>query len=678
VSDVSDGKHCPETITRTYRATDLCENTAECTQRIINDDTIPPEITAPPDTLVQCFKDVPEPDISAVIASDICCSTPTVAWEGDDYDISEVCPLIITRTYSATDSCENKAWDIQLITVNDTTPPTITCPPAILVCPGRVPEPDISAVTATDNCDSVTVTWEGDVSDGNTCPETIIRTYRATDLCKNTAECTQIITVNDEDPPWITAPPDIQLPECNMPVVFGVPEYGDSCQGDSVPREYLSLVEEEIIKTWDPEICWETQTKCWTVYDFCANSARACQKVAVMLDTVPPQITFDEPVKEIEEGDSLPWDENPTVTDNCFVESQQAGPVTFTADPENYRNIYERCYTAVDSCFNLGEACQTIIELLAPPPYCTFRCWNWVADCLPEPNRHMSTLPACIRDDYFYDLFPGGVTIGIDGPSGYSILLTSPQAVEEFGCSYGISRVLTRDYVNPKRYELKGILAGEIMALRFNREYSCGGYFEGIGYPAMESCYGNYVIPDTTDPSNSVRRFAGLTVDQFLALADQTIGGNPDVLIPYGANIDHLWETAAWLNNRFSDCGGLVESGPSVSDVERRMHSTEENAEEVASKPLPEVFSIGLQPNPLHGSTNIALALPAAGNVSVEIFDVRGRQVRTLVDEARSAGYHDIVWYGRDASGAVVGSGVYFCRVKINGQSVALEKMIKL
>ena len=132
------------------------------------------------------------------------------------------------------------------------------------------------------------------------------------------------------------------------------------------------------------------------------------------------------------------------------------------------------------------------------------------------------------------------------------------------------------------------------------------------------------------------------------------------------------------MNTRFSDCGGLIEAGPSVADVERRVHSTEETTEEAASRPVPEVFSVGLQPNPLYGSTNIALALPAAGKVSVEIFDVQGRRVRTLVDEMRQAGFHDIVWNGRDAARSVVGSGVYFCRIRIDGQSAAMEKMIKL
>lgn len=49
----------------------------------------------------------------------------------------------------------------------------------------------------------------GDVSDENTCPETITRTYQIADLCGNEATCEQTITVNDEEPPVLTCPANL-------------------------------------------------------------------------------------------------------------------------------------------------------------------------------------------------------------------------------------------------------------------------------------------------------------------------------------------------------------------------------------------------------------------------------------------------------------------------------------
>jgi hypothetical protein len=107
--DESDGNTCPETITRTYRATDDCGNTAECTQTIVVDDTIPPVITCPSDVTVQCIEDVPDPNIGDVTASDNCDDDVTITWEGDESD-GNTCPEIITppiaqRMTAATAEC---------------------------------------------------------------------------------------------------------------------------------------------------------------------------------------------------------------------------------------------------------------------------------------------------------------------------------------------------------------------------------------------------------------------------------------------------------------------------------------------------------------------------------------------------------------------------------------------
>jgi hypothetical protein len=90
----------------------------------------------------------------------------------DDVSDGNTCPEVITRTYEAEDDCGNTAQCTQLITVDDTTDPQITCPDDVSVqCIGDVPAADINDVTASDNCGSVTVRHVDDVSDGNTCPE---------------------------------------------------------------------------------------------------------------------------------------------------------------------------------------------------------------------------------------------------------------------------------------------------------------------------------------------------------------------------------------------------------------------------------------------------------------------------------------------------------------------------
>ncbi len=111
-------------------------------------------------------------------------------------------------TWTATDAANNSATAVQTITVVDNQPPTISCPASITVsCASDVPAVDISSAAATDNC-SYVVTHVGDVITNQTCANrfTLTRTYRATDGAGNSAECLQVITVNDDQPPQLTDP----------------------------------------------------------------------------------------------------------------------------------------------------------------------------------------------------------------------------------------------------------------------------------------------------------------------------------------------------------------------------------------------------------------------------------------------------------------------------------------
>jgi hypothetical protein len=64
-------------------------------------------------------------------------------------------------------------------------------------------------------------------------------------------------------------------------------------------------------------------------------------------------------------------------------------------------------------------------------------------------------------------------------------------------------------------------------------------------------------------------------------------------------------------------------------------------------------------------SVDFALTLPESGNARLEIFDVRGRRVATLLNRELSAGPHDVAWTGTDDNGAQLASGVYYYRASV-------------
>jgi hypothetical protein len=86
--------------------------------------------------------------------------------------------------------------------------PTASNPALVIVeCIADVPATDPTVVTdEADNCSVPTVLFVSDVSDGNTCPEIITRTYSVTDACGNQILVTQTIFVDDTTDPTASNP----------------------------------------------------------------------------------------------------------------------------------------------------------------------------------------------------------------------------------------------------------------------------------------------------------------------------------------------------------------------------------------------------------------------------------------------------------------------------------------
>lgn len=76
-------------------------------------------------------------------------------------------------------------------------------------------------------------------------------------------------------------------------------------------------------------------------------------------------------------------------------------------------------------------------------------------------------------------------------------------------------------------------------------------------------------------------------------------------------------------------------------------------------------------PNPFNPATSVPYLVPSAGQVSLDILDLRGRVVRTLVSASRSAGDHVAHFDGRDGRGNVLASGSYMARLRVDGQETS-------
>jgi hypothetical protein len=81
-------------------------------------------------------------------------------------------------------------------------------------------------------------------------------------------------------------------------------------------------------------------------------------------------------------------------------------------------------------------------------------------------------------------------------------------------------------------------------------------------------------------------------------------------------------------------------------------------------------------PNPFSGATELRIGLPAAGEVTLEVYDVAGKRVAARATRL-AAGWQRMVFEGRDDAGRLLPSGVYFCRVSAAGGSATRKVVIQ-
>ncbi len=323
------------TTTITLTVTDINGLTATCTFDVILDDTTPPTITCPGNTTenvdANCNFTLPDYTGGATAADN--CGVPTVTQSPTVGTIISGSGTVQTVTLTATDANGNIASCTFDVTLQDATPPTVTCP-------GNTTEnvdascnftiPDYTGMaTIADNCDvNPTVTQApaaGTVISGHGTVQTI--TITAVDADGNSANCTFDVTLQDATPPTITCPGN-QTETANALCEFVLPDYtglattGDNCGVASVTQS--PAVGATIVGT---------TTITLTVTDINGLTA-TCTFDVVLDDTTPPTITCPGNTTENVDANcnfTLPdYTGGATAADNCGVPTVTQSPTVGT------------------------------------------------------------------------------------------------------------------------------------------------------------------------------------------------------------------------------------------------------------------------------------------------------------------------------------------------------------
>ena len=82
-------------------------------------------------------------------------------------------------------------------------------------------------------------------------------------------------------------------------------------------------------------------------------------------------------------------------------------------------------------------------------------------------------------------------------------------------------------------------------------------------------------------------------------------------------------------------------------------------------------------PNPFNPSTTIMYSLNDDSYVTVEIYNIQGRRIKTLTNEFKTKGTHSVLWNGDNNAGVAVSSGIYYYKINVEGQDMKRHSVVK-
>ena len=171
--------------------------------------------------------------------------------------------------------------------------------------------------------------------------------------------------------------------------------------------------------------------------------------------------------------------------------------------------------------------------------------------------------------------------------------------------------------------------------------------------------------------------------------SNQTVTGIGDYT--WGSTVEMVADVQDWLDNPANNFGWIVLGDESSSGTAKRFDSRENSTEgnrpklTVIYTPTTSVSNELLAPsdfvlhqnypNPFNPSTTINFRLAKSGLVTLKIFDLSGRGIKTLIEGPRDAGVHTVTWDGTNQSGQPIASGIYVYRLQADEFSQAAKMM---
>ncbi len=298
-----------KTIRHTWTLRDKCGNTTVRTQTITVIDNVAPVFFGVPSNRTDPCSNISSPANPTVL--DNCTPTSSLNVVFTEVKSNISCPntYTLTRTWTATDLCNNSKSVSQTIQVRDVVAPVFTNPPAaVTVSCENIPA--VPTVAATDNCDPAPVVVYAQTRINGTCAYryTLTRTWTATDACGNQSVHTQTIAVQDNAAPtFLSFPADTSVSCSGIPAASS-PAFSDNCD----PNPAIAFTEVNVAGGCPYSY---TIRRTWTISDVCGNSFSRTQTLTVS-DTTKP-VFSQYPPNVLVSCSSIPAAPVLTASDNC-------------------------------------------------------------------------------------------------------------------------------------------------------------------------------------------------------------------------------------------------------------------------------------------------------------------------------------------------------------------------
>jgi hypothetical protein len=181
-----------------------------------------------------------------------------------------------------------------------------------------------------------------------------------------------------------------------------------------------------------------------------------------------------------------------------------------------------------------------------------------------------------------------------------------------------------------------------------------------------------------------------------LAVYDNKLIAGGKFWVAGGVSANHIasWDGSSWsplgsgmnswvwaltvYDNKLIAGGWFTTAGGKVSAyiAEWTKHSTDVGDDDDEWSIPPDFRLKQNYPNPFNPTTTIEYSLPERGHVKIEIFNLLGQKVRTLIDEPKTAGNYEVIWDGKDDNGSEVASGVYLCKLQVRDKSQTKKMLL--